>query len=862
VSALYPYQTRVKQLLHEGRSVVLQAPTGSGKTRAALAPFIEAFFDFPDAAFPRQCLYSVPMRVLAGQFMAEYRRDAESYARKHRRVLDVRIQTGERPEDPELMGDLVFATLDQVLSSALGVPYSLSAGRANLNVGAVLGSYLVFDEFHLFPPEAMTATLQLLRVLRRLVPFTLMTATFSATMLEELAHLLDAEPILVDPGEVADIETAWGAMPRKERRFRVIPEVLTAEAVRETHDRRSLVVCNTVDRSVELYDTLVRTGCRPVPFADPSLTPIYERLRRVREADEHEMLVAQAIAHLRERMDKGSDAPWVMLLHSRFERPHRLVKEALLRNLWGRDGVKVRDLPSLIVVATQVVEVGLDISSQVLHTELAPAASVLQRAGRCARYPGEQGWVYVYQVPPKEDGAPNYAPYNTKVETAICERTWEALVERDGTALHFAEEQAVIDAAHSDADRAMLQEMQEKEGQLWDLITAALVFGEASARPRLIRKVDSRTLIVYEAPDEPTTESPYRFEGFSLWHGTLRGKVKALQELAQQLGVPWALRYPTQVEDEEESRIPTAYRWVEVREMDDVGNALLFAVHPCLVAYDAERGFRLAEAGDGAYRSPEAVRRGKPRGEYGYELESYVDHVRRMRRVFEGQHPPFGEPVGGELKRRLAWVARRFGESEGDWHMPTERLEQAVRLVLALHDVGKLEKRWQQWAAKYQEAIGEGKPPFLVVHTHWEPGNPAHENALRKTRRYKPRTHAGEGAMAVARILWEVLDGKTHPGLYRAAITAIARHHSPRVREAGEYELHPNARETVAQALAAIGEEVWSTWAQWLITAQECPNLEARLLPAPPEGHWSWWFVYFTLVRILRLCDGLSQEGM
>lgn len=133
---LYDYQERVKAHLLSGRPVVLQAPTGSGKTLAALAPFIEAFFDRPDDAFPKQCLYSVPMRVLASQFYREYRGLADSYERKFRRSLDVRIQTGERAEDPEFLGGLVFATLDQTLSSALGVPYSLSTGKANVNVGA------------------------------------------------------------------------------------------------------------------------------------------------------------------------------------------------------------------------------------------------------------------------------------------------------------------------------------------------------------------------------------------------------------------------------------------------------------------------------------------------------------------------------------------------------------------------------------------------------------------------------------------------------------------------------------------------------------------------------------------------------
>jgi CRISPR-associated endonuclease/helicase Cas3 len=68
---LYPYQQRVKSLLLAGESVILQAPTGTGKTRAALAPYIEAYFEHTPEAFPRKCIYSVPMRVLANQFHNE-----------------------------------------------------------------------------------------------------------------------------------------------------------------------------------------------------------------------------------------------------------------------------------------------------------------------------------------------------------------------------------------------------------------------------------------------------------------------------------------------------------------------------------------------------------------------------------------------------------------------------------------------------------------------------------------------------------------------------------------------------------------------------------------------------------------------
>lgn len=124
---LYPYQKRVAQLIRQGKSVVLQAPTGTGKNLAALWPFLEAWDRNQPESFPRKCIYSVPMRVLANQFVQEINQMVTE------RMLfaeppKVTIQTGEQPQDPKLQGNIIFATIDQSLSSALAVPYSLSTG--------------------------------------------------------------------------------------------------------------------------------------------------------------------------------------------------------------------------------------------------------------------------------------------------------------------------------------------------------------------------------------------------------------------------------------------------------------------------------------------------------------------------------------------------------------------------------------------------------------------------------------------------------------------------------------------------------------------------------------------------------------
>ena len=93
----------------------------------------------------------------------------------------------------------------------------------------------------------------------------------------------------------------------------------------------------------------------------------------------------------------------VFLLHSRFFNEHRKSIEKNMRQSFVDAEQKV------CLVTTQVCEVGLDISCDLLLTELAPADSLIQRMGRCARK-GRQGEVWVFDV--------EYpAPYN-RVEMA------------------------------------------------------------------------------------------------------------------------------------------------------------------------------------------------------------------------------------------------------------------------------------------------------------------------------------------------------------------------------------------------------------------------------------------------------------
>ena len=74
-------------------------------------------------------------------------------------------------------------------------------------------------------------------------------------------------------------------------------------------------------------------------------------------------------------------------------------------------------------------EAGIDISADNLHTELAPLNSIVQRAGRCARYEGVRGigTVWIYELLTNRKGLPDFGPYQENDQKALISGTVEVL---------------------------------------------------------------------------------------------------------------------------------------------------------------------------------------------------------------------------------------------------------------------------------------------------------------------------------------------------------------------------------------------------------------------------------------------------
>ncbi len=837
---LRPFQERSFKAVMQGQSVILQAPTGAGKTRAALAPFLQNLANsLSDPTYqsklPLTCRYAVPLRVLASQFFKDFEFCNEKLGRTtgvHLKAIydrfnqqPVQLQTGEQPDDPQLESALTFCTIDQLLASFLAIPYSLGQRRANINVGGVIGSYLVLDEFHLYPLTrgnngcwgARTTALQMLRMLRineqRLTPFVLMTATFSSHLLAELSMLLNAVIVDVPSNELTPLNAG------RERRFTVHNTPMNAQTVLDQHVDCSLVVCNTVLRAQQMFQALRQHVARD-----------------------------------------GGDIQ-LILLHSRFtdgdrKRQQEVLETALGEGAWEGD---IYHGPNIIVVATQVVEVGLNISARTLHTEAAPANSVIQRAGRCARFKEQRGHVHLYPIPPNERGNVVFLPYDEQTSNA----TLQAFARFDGQHVGFTEEQMVIDAVHTENDAALLQAFNRECSLIHGKMYEGFSAHNSSIISSLIRDVQQTTLLIHDDPKVVITERPWEWETFSLHPGTLESRWEILQEVAsvnQQWGeeghVAWQAKLDSTIVQEENERRPTRYTWESLTTSAQIRSSLIVALSPTIATYDPHLGLVLRDGRltmewpQTPFRSRRLDNRRRQREAYTYDQESYAEHIGGL----------FNAYRESRLSIETAYIAQQLEQALS---LSPGAIDQAIRLAIACHDIGKLGIGWQDWAKGWQtllvqtyaaqaEVYRPQKYPF--AHTDYE--GRIHRDLERSFKTPRPN-HACESAYLAAPLIEASLGNKR---LAQATVAAIARHHSPKSQSYERTQLIPNARTYVQEMLDRVARgQRWTYDIEHLDDViDDADTLTADEMTIPRRDIEAEMWLYFVIVRVLRLADGRS----
>lgn len=367
----YPYQER---LARDGLPELLRVPTGCGKTLAAVLPWLYRRRIHPDAAVrvgtPRWLVFTLPVRTLVEQTYTV----VSEWLDRLGFTGDVglyRVMGGESRADATWREapdrDAIFVgTLDMLVSRALNRGYGEGRFVWPIDFGLFnSGCQWVFDEVQLMGAALLTS--RQLEGLRRTIGTAAPTSSMwmSATVDEASLRTVDL-PEISSVVELEPADVASGLDTRLHAAKRVVQVAASATsydrdvaaALRAAHRPGALTiaVCNVVDRARALYSRL--------------------------------------------RKDLSDGEAEVVLLHARFRPGDRTARAAAALAPVDPAG------PGRIVVATQVIEAGVDISAAVLLTEAAPWPSVVQRAGRCNRGAESNGATLLWVEPPKA------APYD------------------------------------------------------------------------------------------------------------------------------------------------------------------------------------------------------------------------------------------------------------------------------------------------------------------------------------------------------------------------------------------------------------------------------------------------------------------
>lgn len=379
-SDLYNHQTEAGSTCG---SALLTAPTGSGKTEAAL---LWAAQQAADGSLPR-LFYTLPyqasMNAMQLRLMETFGK--EQVGLQHgRSLLALYRQLLEKDYDPKKAArEAKWArNLAQLNYPPVRVfsPYQMLKGMYRLKgyearLTDYHGAAFIFDEIHAYEVTRLAMILQTIAYLAQNFDarFLVMSATFPSLLKRWLHGALGAT------AEIVADQNLFSAF-RRHRLHLLNGELVSEDGLaRIVSDARAgksvLVACNLVDRAQW----------------------VYECLQRVLEPDGIE----------------------VVLLHGRFNVRDRLAKEQLVRDAAGS---KSKQRRAIVLVATQVVEVSLDIDLDTIYSDPAPLEALVQRFGRINRrcLQADLAPVFVFRQP--DDGQKIYDETLVQATLRVLER--------------------------------------------------------------------------------------------------------------------------------------------------------------------------------------------------------------------------------------------------------------------------------------------------------------------------------------------------------------------------------------------------------------------------------------------------------
>lgn len=736
----YDYQKIAMENLVDSNSIIMRAPTGSGKTEIALIPFLYEYNNL----LPSQLIYSLPTRTLVESIGER----AVKYASF--RKLRVAIHHGKNATSSLFEEDVVVTTIDQAVGAYLSTPLSMSKRSGNIFVGSVGSALTVFDEVHTLDPEkGLQTSLAISMQSAKLgLPTLIMSATLPDIFIETAKDRISKKGGDI---EFIDVNDEFEIKSRKNRFVELInrlEEELNAEKVLEEveHGKRIIIVINTVNRAQELYLELRNKTELPI-----------------------------------------------LLLHSRFLEKDRQEKELLLEETFGKNGNG-----KCIFIATQIVEVGMDISSPKVLSEIAPIDALIQRAGRCARWSGKGEFhVFGYNTNSKSP----HAPYNKDIVEAT-----KSEINNKGKSftLDWNTEVELVNKILTKHFSEFMNSMifYQRLGEL----ARAVYEGSRAKVEQNVREVFSCDVTLHENPKSMNSVEILHLPRLRLDARTLMGKVEKIAEMGIDT---YRLEENTIIfDDDEDEYVP-----VLVNNREEIIPFELYVL--CGASYSSDTGLVFDDFPNAlkSFDPEEKEILSSKQFDNRLKVETWVEHAKNTLKVLDNYMIP-----------RYRYSIENFAENYG--YNYGEFLD-IIRCTVSLHDIGKLNKKWQK-------------------RIKWNDETPlAHSND--NTIKRLP-AHATVSAKALQPYLEDLFDDED---IFKAFYLAIAHHHQPWSKSYNEYELVPKYDESL--------KEIWIIPKNFIQEQNPAGRLDFSYLDIIDENEA--YRLYGFLSKLMRISDRLATGG-
>jgi len=369
--------------------LIVKLPTGYGKTSITLCAGLACREN--DANWLR-IIHVLPMRSIVDDVGL---RLSNHIQRLNFSSIRVYKQHMGSPLSPFYCGrGIIVTTLDTFMMNLFKIPapefrkvMELGYSHYDVSRANIYSSAVVLDEFHLLSNigslgdelKSLASSLVAVRVLCEAgVPLVISTATLPEVLIRAIENVLRRVGIEIDEQNIL----RWGDLRDdvfeestrlKRISLRIIDENEIMNLLKMYSEKRVLIVMNKVERAVKIF-------------------------REIRQA-------------------VGSSLQ-AILLHGRLRED---VKEERIKNI---------DYAQL-VIATQVVEAGMDKSFDVLITDPCPLDRFIQRAGRVARSAeSREGDIYVIELADDEQYSGVYSGELTRDSINVLERLSEEKFEK------------------------------------------------------------------------------------------------------------------------------------------------------------------------------------------------------------------------------------------------------------------------------------------------------------------------------------------------------------------------------------------------------------------------------------------------